>query len=448
MSRLTPVQGQPFPSIDVPLTGTLFDCDYGEPGVSLNLAGRAPLSLLDVWSDDVNLYTTPMPVMEVLLTGTPIGGMTGTAGLAAVFDGNPNKPYLACAESGSSSLGFTLPNAAGLALPPGAVVNRLIASSPNNNGFIGTNQSTLWQLLGSNTNNIATATQIASGHTPPVNPYGVAEVEVRLPKGVSYGFIWFVLYGNGINNTWLCQLRPYMQLSVSARGIVGIAGVLMNANALIGAIGNSGPVSLAPQSVKYRGTILISETTGQIRQKISFGPNLMLPIFNATDRRRIVVTAGDDSVPGSALGGYAYAPVPQTNFYLFYPSHGNPNVSVTLVNGLAEGSTLIENEQTFFQNGQSPSPAVTAAWVSSGIKSVSQLLASPVTGTTQLYPNGGWGQQNFDTVNTDEGLDLYSSYSIPPFCDALTIFGTEGVRGNTEGFFGEANMRLTVSTDA
>jgi hypothetical protein len=418
MTRLSLVTGQPFPTQDVAPTGALFDTDIGTPGLSLSLAGLPALSLFDVFNAGGTLITNPMPQMSDLpITGvTAIGGMIGASGIASVFDGNTNKPDVNGARSGSLAVGFALANSVGFALASAMPVTRVLVTSPNNSGFVGSGSEAPWQLLGSATNNFATATLLAIGYLPASNASGPTQVDIRLTNGLSsLGYYWFCIYGNATNNNWIAQVQPFTELPMSSRGIITVGGNPVNA----AAIG-----SVAPQSAIYRGTILISETAGLMRQTLSYGLNRMFPIWNMTDRRRIEMVAGFLGEPDSS-GKYRYTPAPRL-FDAYGPAMGNPNICATIVNGMADSTAQFRYIQAAYQNG--------------GSAPTSYTNAIGIAGSN--CPFGTLGSQNFDTTGTDQGAEVCAHYTMPPTFGAVKANALETAVGNVTGFYNEPNMKL------
>lgn len=440
MAKLTLVPGQPNPSLDVPPTGVLYDSDYGVAGSSLNLANLVDLTLFDIFSNGSTLYAAPMPSMEVLLTGTPIGGMTANGGLGAAFDGNLAKSFTASARSASKVSGYAPPNSIGLALTSPAAPTRFVCTSPTDNAFNGNNDGMFWEFIASTTNDIATGIVLSAGYGPPVNPIAgaAASIERRFPNGASYSYLWIVFYGSG-NNVFVSQLRPFAQLPFSARGLISVGGVPMNAAAMPAAISNSGPVALPAGSVAYRGTIL-SGVGGLMHSTLSYGRDRILPIYNFSGRRRVTVVAGDPDAPN---GTFTYTPSPLAilnpdDWTSFYPVNSDPNICVTVVNGLAEETIDAEFSLGAALNGTSP-VGPTAYICAINVKK----FGDPSTYYSQM---GAEGQQNFDTPNIAQGLNGIAKFSFTDY-GAFVLTPIEAIRGNTKGSFGEVNMRFAVTVD-
>jgi hypothetical protein len=437
--RLTLVPGCPYPWPDVPPTSTIWDSDYGVNGPFLNLGGYAQGSLLDTWSDGSNLYTTPMPSMEVPLSGTPIGGMTYN-GLAAAFDGNFAKSYAACSRSATETVGFGLNNAVGLALSTPAAPTRFVAWSPIDNAFDGADAGMFWEFVASNTNDISTATVLATGYAPPINPGAASLVGARFPNGVQYAYCWFVGYGTGTDHLFVMQLQVFAQLPFSARGIISVAGVPMNSGVLA-ASGNSGPVSLPLQSVAYRGTILIPDP-GAMHSTMTYGRSRMQPISNFSGRKKVTVVAGNPDAPTTT--GFTYIPSPLAvldpqDYPAFYPVNGDSSISVTVVNGLAEDEIIANLSVAASQNGGISPIGPTAYVCGVSVKSFGDT-------TPYWFPSGTRGSQNFDSTGTDQGSFMSATCSFRDY-GAFVLTPVEAIRGVTKGCFGEANMRFAVTVD-
>jgi hypothetical protein len=460
--RLTLVQGQPFPSSDVALTSTLFDCDLGSPGLSLNLAGLPALSLQDVFSDGTELMTLPMPMMELPVTGiTPIGGMTGEAGLAAAFDGNLSKNSASSAMSSALVAGYALPNSIGFQISSTLLVTRIRITSPTDTGFDGSGIGRPWKLIAFPSNTWGSGIQIAGGYGPPSDFTRAVQIEARIANGLVGNFdYWFCWYANGINNVHVCQVEAWCQLPISARGIVTLTGMVpfpgsaVNAAAVTMA-GNSGPVLVPAFGAKYRGTILISETAGMMRQTLGYGLNRMFPIWNMIDRRRIKMVAGCDADP--TMGGfpptpghYQFSPTQQptaNDGYAFSPAMGNPNISVTVVNGMADSTADVSYYQAVTENsaGAASTPpipaAATALWAAVNEKNPTDVVLP----TDLLSPFGSWAVRNLDTDITDEGINVKSEYVSAPFYGAKTWRAVLGARSALcICTYREQNQRLTV----
>lgn len=439
MQKLTLVSGLPTPGDDVPPTGTFFDSDYGVTGPSFNLSMLSDLTLFDIFSDGSALYATPMPEMEVLLTGTPIGGMTANGGLASAFDGNLAKGYAACARSGSKVAGYTPPNSLGLSLGSASIVTRFVASSPVNNAFSGDDEGMFVEYRVSNINDITTGVILFSGYAPPMNPIAgaVSEIRGRFPNGVPCLYAWIIFYGSG-NNVFVCQLRSYAQLPFSARGLISVTGTLMNSNAIPAAIGNSGPVALPAQSVAYRGTIL-TNVGGLMHSTLSNGRDRIQPIYNINDRRKTSIIAGN---PDAANGTFSYTPSPYAvldanDWPTYYALNSDPSICVTVVSGLDEGTIDAQLSVGSFQNGTVGPTAYTCAI---DVKKFND--PSPY-----FYPMGQIGQQNFDSSGIAQGSDKMASVSLPSGLGALKFTAIETRRGNVSASFGEPNTRFVVQAD-
>jgi hypothetical protein len=203
-------------------------------------------------------------------------------------------------------------------------------------------------------------------------------------------------------------------------------------------------VSVPAQGAVYRGTILISETTGMMRQTLSYGLDRMFPIWNMTDRRRIKVVAGNPADP-SPGGHYQYVPIqqPTANIgYAFSPAMANPNISVTVVDGMADSTINASYFQAVSQNSAGPpAPAATAYWASISHKAPTDLVLP----TDVLPPFGSMGIRNLDTENTDEGVNVISCYVSPPLYGAATFRAIEGARSaNVVCTYRKPNQQLTV----
>lgn len=444
--RLTLVQGQPFSPVDVPLTDTLYDCDLGTAGPSLNLAGLPKASLQDVFNVGGVLVTKPMPVMEVPVTGiTPIGGMTAGAGLLAVFDGNLNDTSIHSAMSPAAVAGFAPQNSIGFGISSTLPVTRLIVTSPNDVGFDGNPVTKPWKLTCSPINDWSSGVAIAGGYCPPSDGTRPVEFEARFANGLPNNlFYWVCFYGSGTNNTHCRQVRPFQQLPIASRGIVTVGGQPVNA-AAFGAV--------PAQAGIYRGTILIDpDNDGMMRSTLSYGLKRIMPIWNMTDRRWIEIVAGYDGEPSmggfpATPGHYQFPMTPQptaNNGYAFSPAMGNPDISVTVVNGMADSTASVSYYQAVSENsaGAGGVPAgATALWAAVNEKNP----ADVVLPTDLLSPFGGWGGHNLDSDTTDDGMDVRSEYVAAPFYGAKRWRAILGARSALcVCSYREQNQRLTA----
>jgi hypothetical protein len=406
----------------------LYYSDVNLPGPYLDLAGRPVGALYDVYRHlaSGNLLTEVAPVMEVLLTGTPIGGMnatSGAGGIAAAFDGNLDKPYLACAKSPGAVTGYQIDGAIGLGLSSPKVVNRIAITAPNDNGFRGDNLSTPWQLLGGNGGNYATASVITNApRTPPYVAGLTGRIEIDFPNGVAFNSLWWNGWGNGVNAIRACQVQFYSTLPMSARGLTTTAGMTVNDHAMT-AMGNSGPIICNIGACEFLGQVQIDPAGGATLNK-SYGLDRRCSYWNAKNQVPLILKAGDPS-PANA-GHFIYTPLASGD-YQMSPVQGTGLMRATFLNGMADNDAKATFDQCVFQNDAA---AVTAYWCS--------------VNSSKNTPAGKWGVVNLDSLGTQEGEFVQARHIFAPSYGPRTVYALEGARGNISGFYGEGNQDLVV----
>ena len=144
-------------------------------------------------------------------TGTAIGGMTGAGGVAASFDGTTNQASVSCSRSAAASSGYVSNNAVGKDWGSGVTktITKMVAYSPNDSGFLGSNAAIGWKLQGSTDNFSASTVDLASGTAAGGTSDTVTVSGGSITTTTAYRYHRFVLNGNGANNTWCAEVQFY-----------------------------------------------------------------------------------------------------------------------------------------------------------------------------------------------------------------------------------------------
>jgi hypothetical protein len=443
-ARLSLVAGAPVQTGDVAGAGTLYYGALGvAPALSLNLAGLAAGSINDVFqAPGPVMCTAPTPLgaggYQLLTGGTPIGGMTANGGLSAAFNGIIGKGYAASAKSSAAVAAYDIANAAGLSFAAPVTVTQIKAWSPVDDGFQGSLSAGGWQLLASN-GSFTTAVTIASGSYGSGNG---ATVSHRFQNTASYLNYWFVIYGNGVQNSYVDQVQLFQSMPVPARGIATDAfgddqsdHDIPNCNA-----GGGLSVDCPVGGCYHLGAIQIDAgAPGQISCLLSYGLDRGCGIWNARNRETICLHAGDPSPPVQGpqchpgIACFAYTPAIYATQppYQFGPSHGNPLIRLRVLSGLPTQSIRATYRQGYFLNATA---AAAAYWFAIGLNDTTE-------------PTGHWPSPNVDNSGTGApaiGTSVSAEAIVLPFTGIAVFNAIEGSRGGASGFYGEGNQELSA----
>ena len=442
--RLSLASGTPVQAGDA-VSNTVYYGGFNAPFLSLSLSGLAAGSINDVFeAPGPVMCSAPTPLgvggYELLTSGTPIGGMTANGGNAAAFDGNTAKSYTISAKSSSASAGYTLPNAVGEYFASPVVVTQIMAWAPIDDGFQGSLAAGAWVLLASNTNDMTTGTAIASGK------YGAGNavtVSLQFQNTAPYLDYWFVIYGNGMQNSYVAQVKLFQSTPNPPRGIVATANGDQSDHDIPACNMGTGTVDCPLGNCQFLGILQIDAgTVGQVSCTLLYGFDRGCGLWNDANQETICLRGGDPSppVPNPDAGChpgqpcYGYAPVAYGDNqppYLFGPTEGNPLMRIRLLSGLPTQSVAIHYRQSFFLN---TATAPSAYWFGIGVNSTSQ-------------PSGLAPEPNDDSgpsIPTATGNSLSAEFVQLPFVGEMTYNAVEGSRVGVTAFFGETFQQLAA----
>lgn len=447
-SRISLVAGQPIEVGDIAGVGTLYYGDVGVTLASLNLSGLAAGSINDIFrvTSSGALCSAPMPLgaggYQILTSGTPIGGMTAAAGIAAAFNGNTSQGYAASAQSSGVSIGYTLPNAVGKSFPTPVVVTQIKAWSPSDDGFLGSLANGGWAVLASNVNDMTTGVPIVTGKYTGGN---ADTVNYQFQNATGYLDLWFVIYGPGGTNSHVAQVQFLQSTPNPPRGLIAGPGLYDQADHDIPACNSGGGTTIdCPLGgCDHLGVIKIDASTpGQISCTLSYGMDRGCGIWNSRHQEPICLQAGDPSppVPNAACHPgnpcYGYSPVAYGQNqppYIFGPTEGNSLIRLRVLSGQPTQSIKARYLQEFFENATA---APSAYWFGIGINNTTQ-------------PAGLWPAQNTDNsgvssppVSTAIGTVLATDVIALPFIGEMTFNAIEGSRSGVTAYYGQANQLL------
>jgi hypothetical protein len=177
-------------------------------------------------SSTPNYYANPE--VQLLLTGgTNIGGMTAGGGLAAAFDGITSQGSATSAGSSGAPSGYG--NSTSVGKDWGSGVTKTVTSfscwSPNDTGFLGSTTAVGIKLQGSSDG--SAWTDLYAGTTPS----GTAAT-VNVTSGITltaYRYHRITINGNGVNNTYLAEVKFYEATAAPDMTLIPPAAVSVSA---------------------------------------------------------------------------------------------------------------------------------------------------------------------------------------------------------------------------
>lgn len=425
---------------------------------SVSLAGLPGGAVYDAFvPPGGGLCLAPQPAPPVptyaLVTGTPIGGMTANGGVAAAFNIPLNtvpaaNPYATSARSPAAYSGYLIDGTVGLALAAPAAVVRVLAYSPSDDPWNGALLQTNWQLYGSNVNNFATATAIATGvlpSSPAAGPFAVS-IDVAFSNATAYSFYWFAVQGVGIANSYVGQVYLFTRSTpANARGVWAAAdGSWRNSVAVASCAGDTGAVALAANDGLYKGSILIDAAGGTATCNVgTYGFDRTCGVWNPSRDAEICLLAGDPSPaqqwpichPGTPC--YVYTPAAYGNTqrpYQVGPVRNNPLIRLRALRGLPLDALAATYNQGYFLN----SPTAPAGY----------WYGIAVDGDPDMddAPTNRWITANIDssgaTVGHAEGGGQVAEAFGPPGWGITEFAAREGQRAGAVALYGHGNMML------
>lgn len=198
-----------------------------------------------------------------------------------------------------------------------------------------------------------------------------------------------------------------------------INGVLVNKHGIPG-LNGAQSLYISPREGVYLGSLFIDGSAGQVTCHTSFGQSRKWGVWNAFNRRPIILVAGD------ATASWAYG-----TDTLRASNNASAN-SLSVFCGLAEEAADLD----FVQKVQhQANAAAQTAKIGIGVNS-----------TTALSGFRGWSDQDAEAPATDaSGATLTARHHLVPALGVNTITSLEAGSGTNQSFFGgDDDMRLSA----
>lgn len=374
---------RPFTSGPTDQVGMVYDLDpaFHTPNLGYDFfayddSGVTKLGTTAGWT---NLGAPPPPPPSgnflELTGGQAIGGMTANGGVAAANTGDNAKTSSASSFSPSpASSGYAAQNSCGVMFDTPQTVTKLELWSPTDDGFIGNWTAIGFKLMASNTNDISTAVQIASG-TLPSGSAAYYEQHTGIDTSAAYTCFWTVFQGNGTNAVRCARRRLYITSSGTTTAPSGptsraatqlYKGVPVN-SADVPLKTAAGVVTIPAGQAIHVGAVRVGDVAGQVTAHRTYGPSRLYDVWNRHNQRRVIIEAGAEDPRGGGTASWAIL-------------RGNAGNSLKVFCGDQQDVRL-----SYYQSVNCYVPAGGSAWASNafGINS----------GTV---PSGTWGQWGRD----------------------------------------------------